>query len=271
MKLLMENWRRYLVESQEPKGKLLYHVTCFPPESFKDGIDPERASGFGQGKGFYLWTDRKRAVHHANSLLKTNMRKDIEQAFYQHGGLNYEDHEEQIGDLPTMSKEVGCPENSKGVFLVVVDVPITPENFDIDYEIFARGFVEFMEKNKEFLKGTYHPTLSGGPLKLGMYGSRSPANEIWQKGFYIYDPSSPRSTKWRFDYEYFLNLDPDIETDRAAALSNVADMMSKEEPEMFKRFEEFLLTHEKLPAVKYNGKAKIMPYRIETLDGKVVQ
>jgi len=67
MKLLLENWREFINENQEGSG-LLYHATLSGENnsivrSFIDnGIDPTRAGGFGQGGGFYLWTDIKDAI-----------------------------------------------------------------------------------------------------------------------------------------------------------------------------------------------------------------
>jgi hypothetical protein len=124
MKLLFENWRGYLNEETEGEGMLLYHATCSPPESFTKGIDPDRAKGYGQGEGFYFFTKKVNAINH---------------------GRNIENPKSSI------SKEVECPPEPQPpkAIIVISDEPVTPENFDIDYEIFAKGFIDFVVENPE--------------------------------------------------------------------------------------------------------------------------
>jgi hypothetical protein len=122
MKLLMENWRKYLTEEQEGEGMLLYHATCSPPESFVNGIDATRAKGYGQGEGFYFFQDKRLALNHAKNHL-----------------LAGEDKEE-------------AADCSGGVYIVVSDEPVTPETFDIDYEAYAGGFSEFVINNREYFE-----------------------------------------------------------------------------------------------------------------------
>ena len=111
----MENWKKYLRESNQLeqakptpiiesnlKGMLLYHGTCFPPESFVDGIDPRRAHGFGQGEGFYFWTNKKRAINHTIGHI-----------------------------LKGQNKQENCPEDADTGYIVISDEPVTPDNFDI--------------------------------------------------------------------------------------------------------------------------------------------
>ena len=69
MKLLLENWRKYLTEEEGGEGMLLYHATCFPPESFAKGINAGRAKGYGQGEGFYFFTKKQLAENHAKNKI----------------------------------------------------------------------------------------------------------------------------------------------------------------------------------------------------------
>ena len=220
MKLLLENWNKFLNEQKEGEGILLYHATCFPPESFIKGLDPTRAKGYGQGEGFYFFTNKAYAV---------STGKDVAAG--------------------TIDKEVPCPEDSTGVFIVVSDEPVTPENFDIDYEGYAGGFAEFVINNREYFE----------PRKDNYgFGIR----KIFDRAITIYtSPDKKRS--------FALGRTNDgIGRDRAVIVSQMAKDLAKENPEMFKRFEREILP--KADTIKYNGKEKIIPLRIEDLEGNVV-
>ena len=218
MKLLFENWRGYLNEETEGEGMLLYHATCSPPESFTKGIDPTRAKGYGQGEGFYFFTNKAYAVNHANSLVKDSVDKE---------------------------EAIDC---SGGAYIVISDEPVTPEAFDIDYEVYAGGFVEFVVKNKEYFE----------PRKEEYY-----IKKIVDNGFSFFpDPvTRPRNRK-------FIGIGSDIDRYRAVNISQMAKKLSTESPEMFKRFEQEILP--KASAIKYNGKEKIIPLRIEDIEGNVI-
>ena len=220
MKLLLENWNKFLNEQKEGEGILLYHATCFPPESFIKGIDPTRAKGYGQGEGFYFFTNRAYAVSTA---------KDVAAG--------------------TIDKEVPCPEDSTGVFIVVSDEPVTPENFDIDYEGYAGGFAEFVINNREYFE----------PRKDNYgFGIR----KIFDRAITIYRSPDKKGS-------FALGRANDgIGRDRAVIVSQMAKDLAKENPEMFKRFEREILP--KADTIKYNGKEKIIPLRIEDLEGNVV-
>ncbi len=123
MKLLLENWREYLAEQEEGEGMLLYHATCSPPESFANGIDTKRAKGYGQGGGFFFYTDIARALHHGKGILSGKF-----------------------------DKEESCPEGTNTAYIVISDEPVTPETFNIDYEAYAGGFAEFVINNKEYFE-----------------------------------------------------------------------------------------------------------------------
>jgi hypothetical protein len=51
-------------------------------------------------------------------------------------------------------------------------------------------------------------------------------------------------------------------------LSIIAKKLNQLNPEMFKKFEEQFLS--KANAIKYNGKEKIIPLRIEDIEGNVI-
>jgi len=219
MKLLLENWRCYLNEETEGEGMLLYHATCFPPESFVGGIDPTRAKGYGQGEGFYFFTNKAYAVSTGKDAAAGNL-----------------------------DKEVPCPEDSTGVFIVVSDEPVTPENFDIDYEAYAGGFAGFVANNKEY----FEPRKDNYGFGIA---------KIRDSGITIYlrPGKKGRKTIGRFG---------SIDRHRAVIVAQMAKDLAKESPEMFKRFEQEILP--KADTIKYNGKEKIIPLRIEDIEGNVI-
>ena len=66
----------------------------------------------------------------------------------------------------------------------------------------------------------------------------------------------------------FIKIGSNIDRYRAVNISQMAKKLSTESPEMFERFEQEILP--KASAIKYNGKEKIIPLRIEDLEGNVV-
>ena len=196
MKLLFENWRGYLNEETEGEGMLLYHATCSPPESFTKGVDPARAKGYGQGEGFYFFTKKVNAVNH---------------------GRNIENPKSSI------SKEVECPPEPQPpkAIIVISDEPVTPENFDIDYELFGYGFSQFILQNLDYFSE------NDQALGLGRRAGRGVQN-----------------------------------------FGGAAKLIASGYPDLFKKFEEQFLS--KANAIKYNGKEKIIPLRIEDIEGNVI-
>jgi len=55
----------------------VYHATFLDHANqiVKYGVDPSRAKGFGQGDGFYVFTDLQTATRHARSLFKGSVEK----------------------------------------------------------------------------------------------------------------------------------------------------------------------------------------------------
>ena len=226
MKLLFENWRQYLKEEQQGEGMLLYHATCSPPETFAKGIDQRKSKGFGQGEGFYFWTSLERAQRHAKNHILTG------------------------GD-----KEVPCPDDPPVAYIVVSDEPVTPENFDIDYEVFGSFFGKFIKQNIEYF--------SANDQVLGL--GRKPG-----KGVIGGNTIVPNKKILGSEVGGAINLDIEREYAKGEAqiFSLIAQRLSNVNPEMFKKFEEEFLST--ASAVKYNGEKTIYPLRIEDLEGNVV-
>jgi len=235
MKQLLENWKRFLKEEQQGEGMLLYHATCSPPEAFAKGIDHRKAKGFGQGEGFYFWTSLERAQSHAKNHILA-------------GG----------------QKEAPCPDDPPIGYIIVSDEPVTPENFDIDYEIYACGFAEFMIDNLEYFADNMNEF-----DMTSRFPKRKPerAREYLIKPphMFTYAGEKPPTIKLLYMKQDCSRVSGTAE---AARLSKIAGKLAEINPEMFKQFEEQILS--KASAIKYNGEKTIYPLRIEDLEGNVV-
>ena len=234
MKLLLENWRRYLNEGQDEPG-LLYHATLSPDggQSFiNNGIEPSRSGGFGQGSGFYLWSDIKDAHHYIKGLVH---------------GMTGGSKEEEVEGTP---------------IIVVVDEPVTPENFDIDYELFAKGLIGFIEKNLDYFKqnagnlGIMLRHIDKGlqvDQRILGTGTRRRMIARWD------------SRSWEGDID---SRDYKISLADGEDLAALADKLHEIDPEKYEEFETQTLPGAR--ALKYNGTEKIWPVRIEDNKGNVL-
>lgn len=216
----------------------LYHATLSGKNdeivlSMIDGIDSSRAQGFGQGQGFYLFTHRKEAVNHARGLVSgRGFAKEV--------------------------KVEGEP------IIVVVDAPLTPENYDADYEVSAADFRRFLFVHKDWIRDNAD--------KLGLvfwpaYTSTSrfsPAVISVPDGITLTAPGMSRAT---FSIMAEPPADDPAKTGLAARLSILAQRIAAVSPELLLQFEESTL--KTMPAVKYVG-PKIQPARIERPDGTVI-
>tara|TARA_Y100000034_G_C6825089_1_gene371939 strand:- start:247 stop:963 length:717 start_codon:yes stop_codon:yes gene_type:complete len=235
MKQLLEDWKRFLKEEEQPgEGIELYHATLSGENNeilnsfIKNGIDTQRAAGFGQGKGFYLWTDKKDAQHYIKGLI--------------HG-------------MTGGAKEVevkGAP------IIITVDEPVTPENFDIDYEIFGKGFGQFIKQNIDYFSENDQALGLGRRAGKGVRTSSAGTAII------------PNKKILGVDTARAINLDVEREYDvgEGQIFSLIAQRLSKLNPEMFKQFEEQFLS--RASAIKYNGEKKIWPLRIEDAEGNIL-
>jgi hypothetical protein len=122
MKITKRQLRKLIRESIGQR-KEFYHATMFPVSSFLDGIDM-RAQGFGQGSGFYVFTNKALAIRHAKSIASGTPSKEIEYA----------------GD-------------DRSPKIIVINPELTSENFDIDYEFMSSKLIDYMINNQELFKG----------------------------------------------------------------------------------------------------------------------
>ena len=237
------NFREWLLENTETGIRLLYHATLSGAnneifDSFvRDGIDPERAKGYQQGSGFYLFYDKNRAINHAKSIY------DIQD-------------DTSSGIFVKQERVKGSP------IIIVVDEPVTPECFDIDYESFAQSFGKFIYDNYDFFER------NKSHLNLVIFDKR---DDLGRVNAGIHPDKQPTSV---YDSQYKFNAlsnlkDPYFASpEQGGDVSKFARKLAEFSPEMFNKFESEYLHLS--PAIKYNCKKRIWPVRIEDIDGKVL-
>lgn len=238
-KILRQLIRETLVlESRQPI--LLYHATCFPPESFTKGIDPKRAQGFGQGAGFYVFREKDQALQHARTL--ETKAQDTE-----------------------FSKEIECPPAPDGKiksYIVCIDTPITPKTFDIDYELYSAVYIDFLLQNQNRIS----------PQTAKQIGIRKFLPKQNAVSFFLKEPSS---NSWSTTVKGFkgwdedsLDDDPGTNTKYAPTLALSALILSQLDPQLFDKFESRFL--HSVGALKYNGNKPIIPHHIEDTQGNTI-
>lgn len=223
-KLIMENWRRFLLKEQASQREF-YHATMFPVESFLKGIDVGRAKGFGQGEGFYVFANKPDAVRHAKRISNPDS---------------------------SISKEVvyqgeGAPK------IIVVNPPLTSENFDIDYELMSSKLVNFIAKKPENFVG----------MEIDVDG------EAWiLRKLIPLRGGEAIQFKKKLKGSFKTLSGKNISTGDALYFAGIANKMKNDKPELFRQFEEEVLQN--VTVLKYNGEEVIYPIRVEDLDGNVI-
>jgi hypothetical protein len=218
--------RETLLLESESQATPLYHATCFPPESFKNGIVPSKAKGFGQGEGFYLFANKERAIRHGRDISSTDS---------------------------ALSKEVACepgPDGKIKAYIITITEPITPENFDVDYEIYSDAYISFILNNNEQLEPIFDKI---GIIKVNQ-----------QNKVVIFNVDFPEQGNKR-RLTIGLRGEEGSNVRAAEIMSKSAQALSQIDPTLFHKFEsEFLPTAHTL---KWNGKKTIFPSHIEDLEG----
>jgi DTW domain-containing protein YfiP len=224
-----------LPKSNPSQVREFYHATLSGKNneivaSMIDGIDSSRAQGFGQGAGFYLFAKKDDAVKHARTLVSGDKK---------------------------IAKEV--PVEGQPI-IVVVDAPLTPDNYEADYEVSARVFRRFLFENRDWIRDNQ--------TKLGLVFVPASSGTSTISGDYSW-PDRISLITGRSTATFSVMAEPpaDQVVGMAIRLSTLAQRIAAVSPELMRQFEESLL--KTLPAVKYVG-PKIQPARIEHLDGTVI-
>jgi DTW domain-containing protein YfiP len=196
------------------------------------GIDSSRAQGHGQGAGFYLFAKRGEAVKHARKLASDR-------------------------DFVKEVQVEGEP------IIVVVDAPLTPENYDADYEVSAADFRRFLFEHKDWIRD------NADKLGLTFVPASSGITQLSREAYSHPDRIMLITGNRRATFSIMAEppADGPANVGLAERLSSLAQRIAAVSPELMRQFEESLL--KTLPAVKYVG-PKIQPARIESLDGTVI-
>ena len=229
--------RRTLSKQNTSEVREFYHATLSGKNheivsSMIDGIDSSRAQGHGQGAGFYLFATRGEAVKHARKLASES-------------------------DFVKEVKVEGEP------IIVVVDAPLTPENYDADYEVSAADFRRFLFEHKDWIRD------NASKLGLNFVPASSGISQLTHEAYSQPDRIMLITGNSRATFSIMAEppADDPANVGLAERLSTLAQRIAAVSPQLLRQFEASML--KTLPAVKYVG-PKIQPARIERLDGTVV-
>lgn len=191
-----------------------YHATyAYHVPSLKKGIDPRRSGGHGQGHGFYVFLNEDSALGQAANL--------------------------ESGYLDDWKAEPRKRGKSSDTVIVVIDAPLTPENFDVDYEGYGIEFLEFLCRRKDTLNVRFPEWL-----------------EHMQEEFLCGDYSA----------QFYLSIED------AVRLAKFTEYLRARDPKAFADFQRQVfedMRRQGRGVLKYIGPPGIRPLRIEQ-DGKVL-
>lgn len=235
-------FKLWLMENAGSGTKELYHATLSGPNNeilnsfIQGGIDPQKSKGYFQGVGFYLFQNKKNAISQAKNIADSQNSVDFKK------------------EVPVQGSPI----------IIVSDEPITPECFDIDYEVFGHAFARFFHDHEDYFRK------NAATLNLWM-GKKNSQFKRMQAAFNADQvPESPLS-KGSVRFSSLHSDDMEMmayNPEQGGQVSKFAEKLAKFDPEMFNKFEsEYLYLS---PAIKYNCKKKIWPLRIEDINGKVL-
>lgn len=224
----------YLREAALDAPGLFYHVTISSDngESFTRGIDFSRATGGGQGQGFYVWNSRDKAVAHAKHV--------------------------QQGDVKKMDKtdtRQGEP------LLVVFALPLSPEIFDVDTEYLDQRIRRWFAKYAQEIEALKGRTFGSDFETIVSFLKTA-------KGFNI-ALRSPDGTTNGMAFSSTYESTDDAQVGSAITNAKFLHFIQRANPALFDAFERENLPE--TAALKITPTTKqILPVRIERLDGTVV-
>lgn len=152
--------------------------------------------------------------------------------------------------------------------IVVIDQDITPEDFDIDYEVSGDSLRKFITSQSilnhliDVLKRLDIKRPNGSSALV-----QDKAGTVIAVMLPVKSRNGAPETRFELDAAYWSDNDDSV--GGAVILSRfAARVLKKYAPEIFDRFEKENLT--KVPAIKYNGTKKIWPVRVEDLQGNII-
>lgn len=242
----MKSFAKWLLERKEIS---LYHGTTTGPEdayldSFrKQGIKPDLASGYGQGKGFYNYSDKNTAISHANALASGN------QDF----------------------KKLAFTKNQKPL-LVTHKAKLNPKDYELDKEVQSEDFQKFLQSNSTLINNYLQkqsvkvlPNPEGGSFvnNLEIYGMYDHPLGV---GFWTENPAKLDMEKVNLGDETNIFIQKNNVHD-AADLNAIIQALLENIPELSSRYKSFVRSIMKRAsegraiarAYKYVGTQNIKP------------
>ena len=220
----------------------LYHGSNSGPDdsilnSFKEkGILSNIASGYGQGSGFFMWSDKNSAVNHAKNLVDPN------------------------SNMTTSATTGGRP------MVVEATETLDPKNWDLDYELQNKDIIDYIHANFDSLKPLLDKS-QGVNLGDGLknFQFRNKIDEYTDPN----DNTTMRKVQIGFndnDKEVrrtLANTTGDLRTGQV--VGKLVEALRMGDPDVLDAFEsDFFSNLQPGTALKYVGSSPLMPSNIET-------
>jgi hypothetical protein len=194
------------------------------------GVVPDMASGHGQGRGFYVWSDRKSAASHAKAIL---------------------------GDptITTNARTDGSP------MVVTIKAVMEPDRWDLDYEMNKRKMIEWLHDNHEMA----NEIMGSEDVRIKNRFQREVPDDRGEwansKGVQFLTPGGSMST-------HYARSEGGMRA--GELVGAIMNKIQKKDPATVHRFEElFFANMGPGVAVKYVGSEPLKPKRIEVFrDGR---
>lgn len=217
----------------------LYHGTYTGKDdrtltSFRTrGVLPNLASGYGQGHGFYVWSDKRSAAGHTASIANNPM-------------------------VSTGADLGGSP------MIVTIQAVMEPGDWDLDYESNHERMIDWLYDNHEMAN-----EIAGaeGVRIANRFSREIPAGDermVMSKGVQFKEPQGTRRTQYAKG-ESGMRV--------GELIGSIMNRIQQKEPATVHRFEElFFANMGPGVAVKYVGSEPLKPKKIEVLrDGQWVE
>ena len=212
------NFIHWLEQQQVVGPREVYHgsntgANFSTLRSFQQGIRSNVSQGYGQGAGFFVWSDKNSAVKHATGLTQGNM-------------------------MVTGANTSGFP------MIVTVEAMLTPEEWDLDYEISRNPVLQWIHANWETLKNKLSSVLDiDKTKKLDTGMGFVQAGQIGRKMFAFNGSST---------------------TGMGELLGTIFNHLQKNDPNVTRPFEEmFFANMPQAVAIKYVGQRPLAAKKID--------
>jgi hypothetical protein len=216
--------------------------------SFKEkGALSNIAKGYGQGEGFYLYTEKNKAQQQAN--MRVN------------GGSNF---------------TVAQGDRSGKPMVLTFNEQLSPKDYDLDYELQKGLVVQWMHDNYDTLKDKYAPTENQTGLK-GKF-DKNPDAGMMSVGVSIQEGSQTLKSEDGTEFtlpggsrkSIYAGSGGDVR--EGALLGQLMSRIQSGDPELVNSFESKLFEKPLGLALKYVGSSPLKPSNIETFaDGGSVE